>query len=385
MSNRKSAILALAAAALALAPTMAQARDNNVVTPSITMDTRFDSNVRFRSTKENVDSDFILSVTPRIGFSRKGMHYGVRGDYSLTADYHTDNPDLNNISQSAALGLDVELGRHWRAGLGDRLNYYEDSLRAIGEGILVTRTDILSNTAYASLSHQHTANTGITLTARDRIEEFDNPLLVDSRTDSGELSVTHRYSETGTAFLDYSYTVYDFDTSEDNIGSHGVGIGFREAVSSSMTLGLGAGVEYTTNLGGSGSELFFTGNAALEKAFKGSYMTLTYDRAVTTPTGLADEISIRDSVNFIWDFTVTRDVSASFFTGLARNRSEPSGAVGVNSYIVEVAGNWQPYRWLMLGAGLSHYQQWPEDDFDNGLKRNKIFMNATLIGGEWRF
>jgi hypothetical protein len=114
-------------------------------------------------------------------------------------------------------------------------------------------------------------------------------------------------------------------------------------------------------------------------------MTLMYERAMTTPTGLTDEISIRDSVTFIWDFTVSREISASFFTGLARNRSEPSGRVGVDSIVAEVSGNWQIYRWLILGAGLSHYQQWPEDSFDIGLKRNKVFINATLIGEAWRF
>lgn len=384
MYNRRLVIAVAALAALGLADSPAQA-GINTVTPTLTMDTRFDSNVRFRSSRENTDSDFILSVTPRIGLARRGMHYGLRGFYSLTADYHTQNPDLNNLSQSAGLDLDMDFGRKWRLGIGDRVNYYEDSLRAIGEGILVARTDILSNTAYASVSRQLTENTGATLTVRDRIEEFDNVQLVDSRTDSGTIAVSHKYSQTGTANFNYSYTVYDFDTSDENITSHGAGVGFREALTSSTTIELGGGIEYATNLGGNGEDLFFTGNAQMEKALKDSYMTLSYERAVTTPTGLTDEISIRDSVNFIWDFTVRRDMSASFFTGLARNRSEPSGRVGVNSYIVELSGNWQLYKWLMLGAGLSHYQQWPEDSFEIGLKRSKIFVNATLIGGEWRF
>lgn len=384
MYNKRLAIMALAVAAALLAPDTGDAR-NNTVTPSITLDTRYDSNVRFRGARESDNGDFVLSVSPRVAFARRGMHYGVRAHYGLTADYHTDDTDLNNLSHTGGLDLDVELSQKWRFGAGDRVNYYNDSLQAIGEGILVTRTDILSNTAYASVTRQLTQNTGASLTVRDRIQEFDDIQLVDSRTDSGILAVSHKYSQTGTANFNYSYTEYDFDTTDENITSHGVDVGFREAVSSSMTLELGGGVEYATNLGGGGDELFFTGNAAIEQALKNSYMTLMYERAVTTPTGLTDEISIRDSLNFIWDFTVSRNVSASFYTALARNRSEPSGRVGVNSYIAEISGNWQPYQWLMLGAGLSHYQQWPEDTFDIGLKRSKIFVNATLIGGEWRF
>lgn len=385
MYNRAFLILAAAAAGAALLGAHDAHARNNTITPTVTLDTRYDSNVRFRGSRENADGDFILSVTPRVGYSGRGMHYGVSGFYSLTADYHTDNTDLNNLSQSGALDLDWNITDKWRFGIGDRVNYYNDSLRAIGEGILVTRTDILSNTAYASLGRQLTMNTGATLTLRDRIEEFDDPQLVDSRTDSGMLTVSNRYSQTGTLNFNYSYTAYDFEGSDNQITSHGVGVGFREQVTSSTYLGLGGGIEYATNLGGDSDEIFLTANASLEKALRNSYMTLSYERDVTTPTGLADEISIRDSVNFIWDFTVSRDFSASFFTGLARNRSEPSGRVGVNSYIAEVSGNWQLYKWLLLGAGLSHYQQWPEDTFDRGLKRSKVFVNATLIGGDWRF
>jgi len=371
-------------AALLMLPGLSEARDNNTVTPSVTLDARYDSNVRFSNAKENDRGDFILSVTPRVGYARRGMHHEVRGFYSLTADYHTDNADLNNLSHSAGLTLDAELSQKWRFGFGDRVNYYNDSLRAIGEGILVTRTDILSNTAYASLSRQMSANTDVSLSATDSIEEFDDPQLVDSRTDTGTLTATHRYSQTGTASASYSYSVYDFDTADSQITSHGISVGFREAVSSSMSLDLGGGVEYANYTEG-GNDLFFTGNAGLEKALKDSYMTLSYERAMTTPTGLTDEISIRDSISFIWDFTVSRDISASFFTALARNRSEPSERVGVNSIVAEVSGNWQVNKWLILGAGLSHYQQWPEDTFDIGLKRNKVFINATLIADAWRF
>lgn len=386
MYNRARTIKTAALlAVLLMLPGLSEARDNNTVTPSVTLDTRYDSNVRFKNDNEKDTGDFVASVTPAIKFTRMGMHYGVRGFYSLTADYHTDNSDLNNLSHSAGLDFDAQLSQKWNFGLGDRVDYSEDSLRAIGEGILVTRTDILSNTAYASISRQVSANTDLSLTGTDRIQEFDEPQLVDSRTDTGVLSASHRYSQTGTMNASYSYTVYDFDTDDSRITSHGIGLGFREAISSSMTLELGGGVEYADYTGDSGSNLFFTGNAGLEKALKDSYMTLMYERAMTTPTGLTDEISIRDSVSLIWDFTLRTDLSASFFTALARNRSEPSGRVGVNSVVAEVSGNWKPNKWLILGAGLSHYQQWPEDTFDIGLKRNKIFINATLIADAWRF
>lgn len=371
-------------AALLSAPAATDAMVNTV-TPSITLDVRYDSNVRFRGSRESDNSDIVSSASPRLEYAGRGRHHDIRAYYGLTADYHLEETDLNNLSHSAGLDFDAQLSRRWRFGIGDRVDYYEDSLRAIGEGILVTRTDILNNAAYASLGHQATANTSFTLTVRDRIQEFDDPQLVDSRTDSGRLTAEHMYSLTGAANATYSYTVFDFDTSGDDVTSHGLLVGFREALSSSTTIELGGGVEYANYGGGAGNDLFLTAIASLEKAFKDSYMTLMYERSMSTPTGLTDEVSIRDSISFIWDFTVSRSVTASFFTAMAKNRSEPSGRVGVNSIVAEVAGNWQPYRWLILGGGLSHYQQWPEDTFDIGLKRNKVFINATLIGEAWRF
>lgn len=384
MYNKSALRCGALLAALLTVPAVSEAMINTV-TPSITLDMRYDSNVRFRGSKESDDTDFIASANPRIEYVGRGRQSDLRAYYGLTADYYLEETDLNTLSHSAGLNFDAQLSRHWRFGAGDRVDYFQDSLRAIGEGILVTRTDILNNSAYASLAHQATENTSFTLSARDRIQEFAEPLLVDSRTDTGRLSVSHRYSQTGTANATYSYTIYDFDTSADDVTSHGLMVGFREAVSSSMNLELGGGVEYANYGGSNGNDLFFTANASVEKMLKDSMMTLMYERAMSTPTGLTDEVSIRDSISFIWDFTVSREISASFFTAMARNRSEPTGRVGVNSIVAEVAGNWQPYKWLILGGGFSHYQQWPEDTFDIGLKRNKVFINATLIGEAWRF
>lgn len=384
MYNRRSIKTAAVLAALLMLPGLCEARDNTAVFPTVTLDTRYDSNVRFTSKNENTTGDFIASINPGIELTSRGKHYDVRGFYNLTADYYADNKDLNNLSHGFGLNFDAELSKKWRFSVGDRADYSQDSLKAIGEGILLTRTDILSNTVYASLGRQMSTNTHLTLTASDRIQEFDDPQFVDSRTDIATLTATKQYSLIGTAHASYAYSVFKFDTEDSQIETHGINIGFREAVSSSMYLELSGGVDYA-NYPTTGTDLFFTGNASFEKTFKDSVMTLMYERALTTPTGLADEISLRDSLSFIWDFRVRNNVSASFFTALAKNRSEPSGSVSVNSVLVEVAGNWQPYKWLIFGAGLSQYQQWPEDTFDNGLKRNKVFINATLIGDVWRF
>lgn len=387
MSAKIKLPVAAVLAAAILIPSAAGAAINTLV-PAITLDFRYDSNVTFSNTKTTTDNgDFIASASPTFEFARHGPRHDVSAFYSLTADYYTRDTELNNISHSAGLHLSADLTSRWRLGLGDRANYTEDSLRAVGfgQGILVTRTDMLVNTAYVSLERATTRNTNVTLTLKDYVQKFDDPALVDTRTDSAELLGRYLYSQTGTALLSYTYTNFRFDSDgRKNIDTHNVSMGIEEAVGQSVKVNLTGGLEYAEGLNG-GDELFIVANAGIEKTLRDSVINLAFERDVSTPTGLTDEISVRNVVTFIWDFTLKRNVFASFYAGLANERTEPENDVDVNSYIVEVSGNWRPYRWLLLGAGASNYQQWPEDDFGVGLTRNKIFVNMTLIGPEWRF
>lgn len=381
----KTVSAAIAAALLLFwdAPAWSQ---NNAIVPSITLDTRFDSNARFKDSKTtNDESDFIGSVEPRFEFSREQARYDLRGFYSLNADYHTKNPELNNLSHAANLKLNTGAGRLWSFGAGDSISYSEDSLRAIGTGILVTRTDILANTAYVSASRQVTRNTDLNLTLRDHVQKFDDPALIDSRTDTGIITGRYRYSTSGRARMEYSFTNYNFNNDGGkDIESHMVKAGFEQALEPDTNVDIGAGVAYTRGLDG-GGDTFLTANLTVDKSFTDSVMTLAYERDITNPTGLTDEISIRDTLTFVWDHTLKRDLFASFYAGLAKNRTEPDHRVDINSYIAEVSGNWRPRRWVIIGAGLSHYQQWPGDNLGIGLTRNKVFLNVTFIGGEWRF
>lgn len=381
----RAAIASGAAAVLLLLPFRAEARNNTFI-PSVTLDFRYDSNVRFVD-DEAVDEpgDYIASVMPGFKLSRRGSTYELDVHYGLTADFHARNPDLNNISHRAGVSATADLTSRWHVGAGDSFSYAEDSLRAIGfeEGVLVTRTDILTNNVYFSIGRETTKNTSASLTLRNYVQKFENPDLVDSRTDSGTLTGSYMYSPTGTASLSYTHSVYSFDTEREHIRTHGVMAGVEEAVSPTMSVNLAGGAEYATGL--NGDDVFLTANAGVARNLKDSVLTLYFVRDVSTPTGLTDEISIRDSVVFIWDFTVTRDISSSIYAGLASHKSEPDEEVDIRSYIAEVSGNWQANRWIRLGAGVSHYRQWTEDGLGTGLRRNKIFVNITLSGGEWRF
>ncbi len=363
------------------------AADINTLVPAVTLDFRYDSNARFSDNETTSDDgDFVAAAAPSFEFTSTGPRHDVSAFYNLIADYYFNDTDLNNISHFGGLTLNIDLTSRWRLGLGDRLNYTEDSQRAIGfgEGIILTRTDILTNTAYVSLGRAVGRNTDVTVTLKDYIQRFDDPALVDSRTDSAAFTGRYLYNRSGAALLTYTYSDYDFETDgESSIQTHSVDVRIEEAVGRTVKVNLGGGFEYAKGLNG-GDDLFFIANAGIEKTLKDSVMSIAFERDISNPTGVTDEITVKDVLTFIWDFTVRRNVFASLYAGVAHYTTEPSGE-DVNSYIAEVSGNWQPYQWLLLGTGVSTYQQWPGDDFGTGLTRNKVFVNMTLIGPEWRF
>lgn len=381
----KAAIASVAAAVLLILPGRAEARNNTFV-PAVTLDFRYDSNVRFVDDEAgDEEGDYIASVVPGFDLRRTGRTYELDLHYGLTADFHARNSDLNNISHRAGVSFSTDLTSRWYLGAGDSFSYSEDSLRALGfeEGVLVTRTDILTNNVHLTIGRETSRNTSVSLTMRNHVQKFENPDLVDSRTDSGTLSGGYRYGPNGTASISYAHSVYSFDTEREHIRTHGVMAGVEEAVSPTMSVNLSGGAEYATGL--DGDDLFLTANAGIVKNLKDSVLTLSFVRDVSTPTGLTDEISLRDSVIFIWDFTVRRNISSSIYGGVASHKSEPEGEVDIRSYIAELSGNWQANKWVRLGAGVSHYRQWTEDGLGTGLRRNKVFVNITLSGGEWRF
>ncbi len=362
------------------------AGQNFTFKPSLTLGERYDSNARFVDDSMKRDrSDFISTAAPQLILTRDGKRYDLNSLYRMEANHHSRNPELNNISHWLTLDLDIAATARTVLHLGDTARYTKDSIRATDTELLVTRTDILSNTAYAGFTRQMTRNTDMELTLRDNMLEFDAPELIDTRTDSADLSAGYRYSEAGTVRLKYIFSNYSFDTPDDkNIKSHSAQLSVTEKLSQDLSLNIGGGATYIPELDG-GEDYFFVANAGFEKAYKDTVLTLQYTREITVPSGLVDEVNLRDRVDAVIQQTISKTITVSVLGGFAKNRTEPSNRVDVNSYIAEAEATWLPYRWLQLGAGISHYQQWRSDDLGTNLTRNQAFINVTFISDDWRF
>lgn len=350
--------------------------------PSITIEEQYDSNVRFRGDEETKDDDFITSASPRFDFSKKRERYDLEVSYGLEASYYAGNTDLNYIAHQATAAFTLDMTERTRLDLSDRYDYTEDSLQAGDTGILVARTGITANTASVGVARTIGERSEAALTLRNRVARYDSPDLVDSRTDSAEASYAYKYEQNGTARFTYRYTDYKFDTDSD-VESHGVSLGIIEDLTPTLSADFSAGVAYTPGL--DGDDYFLTAAAGLEKTYRNSVFSVAYTREVTDPTGLTDEINISDRVSFGIEQTFSRGLTASLTGGLAKNRTEPNGTVDLNSYNIDLSGGWQARRCMLLGAGLSYYNQWDGDTFNAGTTRNIVYINVTFTGNEWRF
>lgn len=370
---------------LSLGAGRASARDL-VLTPSLTLEERYDSNARFRDSSMKSDrSDIISTASPQFVLAGEGKRYELNGQYRLSASYHSLNPDLNNVAHWLRFDTDITASEKTSLFFGDTLNYTEDSLRATETEILVTRTDILTNTAYAGVKRQMTKNTDMEVRLRDRLQEFDSEELIDNRTDAAELSAGYRYSASGTARLMYVFTNYAFNTADDKeVQSHSVQVHVTETVSPTLAINIGGGGTYIPNLD-SGDGYFLEAAAGMEKTYRDTVLTLGYTREITVPTGLLDEINLSDRVTAGIHQTITEALNATVTVGFAKNRTKPSERVDFNGYIADAEAVWLPYRWLQLGVGVSHYQQWNGDDIGTNLSRNRAFVNVTFISDGWRF
>lgn len=384
MSRRESiiAISVLAAAALYADTASAQ---NDFLRPSITLEERFDDNVRFAGVASGGDNDLVSTATPQLKYLRDSVRTRIEAHYRLDANYHAMNPELNYLSHNAGADLNYELTKQTRLHIGDGFSYTKDSLQYMTTGIQLTRTNITSNTATIGAGTQLTRRTDASLSYTNHIQSFDDPALIDSTTHTVSLGSGYKYSSTGAARASYAYTAYDFgnNTESRSLGSHGITLGLSEKVTSSMKANLSGGAVYVPNL--DGNDFLFVANAGLEQTYGDSVLSLLYSRQTTNPSGLSNEISVNDRVDFTWGHSVKKNLNFTVFGGLARNKSEPSGSVDVNSYNAGFKGAWQPYKWMTVGAGVTHFEQWAKDDLASSLRRNQIFLNITFTGPEWRF
>ncbi len=306
--------------------------------------------------------------------------------YILDSRYYSNYPELDYLSQMASVDINTALSSRSSLTISDSLTSTEDSLATTDTGIQTGRTGILYNTASLALSRMVGATGGANLLLANSITDYEDAEYVNSRTDSATLSGSWGYSSATMIITSYGYSNYSFgatDTgSDDSIGNHFLSLGFEKELSSSSSLSLSGGANYTPDID---ERWDWTSDASWEKSFRHSSLSLRYNRGIRSGSGYTAEIEVRERAYMSWSFAPSSSLSATVSGGYTQSTSIPSSRLDATSYNASVGCVWRPYSWLNVNVDYSRFQQWAEGTESYPLSRDRFFVGFTASLGEWRF
>jgi hypothetical protein len=353
-----------------------------VIKPSIMLSERYDSNIFFRSRDQGVVSDFLTSAGPQIEIGNEQKGFRLAALYRFNSTYYARHQEFH-LSHNATLTMDKEISKALLLTVGDSFFYTQDSLEATTTGIQIRRTDITSNTIFINTVYKFTNITSMDVRLSDSILEFEDPTLVDTRTDSAALSGIFMMTANTSANTTYTFTNYSFDRpgTMENIESHSLELGLTHRLSPSMVTNLSGGTVYTPSINDSYD---WIASAELTKSFQVSSITAGYSRTTSNTSGLTDQLNINETYSLQWNYTLTSSSNISLFGNYIKNRTEPVATVDITSYNAGVSGNWRPYAWMTLGLGYIYFQQQAGGSVGTDIEREQVFVNISITPAEWR-
>lgn len=354
------------------------------VTPSLRLAEEFDSNpFYYGDDDEDIPTDFITVLTPRMEIARDGETLDWSALYSLASRYYSNYPELNYSSQRADVNISTALSSRSSMTINNFLTSTEDSLETTDTGIQTGRTGIMSNRASLALSRMIGATGSASLALSNYTLDYEGPGYVDTRTDSAALSGSWGWSPGTLATTSYNYSNYSFGTApDDSIVNHSLSLGFEKELSSSSFLILSGGANYTPDIDGRWD---WRSNASWEKSFQHSSLSLGYNRGVRNSSGYTAEIEVRERAFLAWSFAPGRSFNATVSGGYTQSTSVPSSRLDTTSYYAGIGCVWRPSSWLTADANYYHFQQWNGGTESYALSRERIYIGFTAVHDGWRF
>lgn len=353
-----------------------------VIKPSIILSEKYDSNIFFRSRGQGVVSDFLTSVGPQIEIAKEGRGLRLAALYRLNSTYYANHHEFH-LSHNATLTMDKEISKTLLLTAGDSFFYTPDSLEATTTGIQIRRTDITSNTIFINTEYKLAANTSMQIRLSDYTLEFEDPTLIDTRTDSVAVSGNFTMTTNTSAYTTYTFTNRSFDRpgNTENIESHSLELGATHRLSPSIVINLSGGVVYTPSVNDSYD---WIASAEFTKSFHASSITMGYSRVTSDTSGLTAQLNINETYSLRWNYTLTSSSDVSIFGNYIKNHTEPAATVDITSYNAGISGNWHLYSWMTLGFGYTYFQQQAGGSVGTDIDREQIFVNITVTPAEWR-
>jgi hypothetical protein len=374
---------------------------DTALTASLTVKGQYATNAGFDASGGERD-DVITTASPQVMIVHRTRKGTINANYGLNSSFYSRHDDLNRTSHSGALLMSLQLSERTTVTAGDSVRYVPDSLGSYTTGVLTgrsdqstpdpadtgrtgirtVRTDEFANTLTLGMSRTLSERTSLTVSLADAIIEFEDPGMIDTRTDSAALKLTHSLSPGRSLNMDYSYTRFTFGSgSGTNIDTHALSMGITETFSPVLTASLSAGANYTPE---PDDRFDWNAAASLQRSFKRSSLDIGYARRVTSSSGVSDTLNINESYKAAYNQTITKTLSMSLSADYAVNMPGASSGVDSSSVAAGISGVWKPALWVTADMGYNYFTQWTDSTSVAGLSSDSYFANAAFTPIAWK-
>ena len=362
------------------------------MTPTVTIAERYESNPGFVVGGED---DWVAStvVSPEITFSKSYKKSDLKGTLGADLAYYPGNSEFNNEAYAASLDLSIAHSPKTTFVIKESFSYSEDSLTFDPDpesvidttGILVERSDILSNRLALSVRHIKSPAVTIGLTLSDRRTEYDLSTLSDTRSISIKpvVEILKAINPRTDLSSSYDFTRFYLESGgvDETIDIHSLLVGIDHRVTPGFSISGSVGAVYASE---SGFDFGFIGDIGLSRSTPKSEISLIYSRRADI-TAFSNDLTIRQGLSASITSSFMKDVTAAIKAGAHSSKSETSSAVDVVSYDAGVDATWHAYSWMSVSAGYSYFDQESDGTVSDDLSRNIVFVHIRFVPVVWRF
>jgi hypothetical protein len=390
-------MLAALAAIGILLPASRAAAAHLDITPSISLDQTYDSNVF--NTNGNEKGDFLLRATPALTFSVRMPETTLNMRTSLTSDTYYKYTELNSTNSAISLAIDatpiqitprfsmVPSAHYVEAQNSYRRNQLVPSGDPLNQPSIASETATQKSRDYGAalqMSYLVTPKTAFSLGGGFSKRQFLDNVSggdVDSRVVSGDTTLTYKFTPLLSSGLYFSTAYNTFDNGRDSrtlsgglTGSYqfspAVSVSARAGASRAQESGSAGIPDRTTwspagslSLTYAGAEFQTTLFGSIDQSGGGSFGLTT--RRQTVGLSFTDQFARRWSANLSGSYEQNRSLDAA----VSENLTSATGSAGVG---------YQPLEWATLHLSGTALRQWSDGTVGADLTRYSAFLGITL-------
>lgn len=371
------------------------------VTPSISLDQTYDSNVF--NTNGNEKEDFILRATPSLTFSLRMPETTLNLRTSLTSDTYYKYTELNSTNSAISLTIDATPIRMTpRFSMVPSAHYVQaqDSFRRnqlMPSGDPLIQPSIASESASQKsrdfgaalrMSYLVTPNTEISLGGGfSKLQFLDNTVLdntsgnVGSRVFTGDTSITYNFSPrfSSGVFVNNSYNTFENGRDSRTLAS-GLTGSYRYSPSLAITARAGLSRAQESGVPGIPDRTTWSPYGLLiltylDNTFQAS-LTGSVDQSGGSSLGFTTQresvtLSLTDQFALHWwgDLSGNYQVNRSLDAVVSEDLTSAAGTAGIR---------YQPWQWATFHLSGTAFRQWSNGTIGSDLTRYSAFFGVTL-------